>query len=181
MRATPGTRTTPALLVGLGITLTLLFPQQALAALSVTFDPPAASPGTEVTVTTIGDGAAVGAKGSQLRLYIAPSTGADDTPIDVASLIPVGILTVDEAGNGRGELRVPQTAPGVHDVYLQCEPCAQFSAGRTLLPVGVLEVLPDSDAKVPIASIGGVLAVAVLLGIGLIAVATKAQERPAKR
>lgn len=55
--------------------------------------------------------------------------------------IAFGVLEVAPDGNGSGNLTVPEVEAGNYTVFIDCPPCASHSAGRSILPVGELEVL----------------------------------------
>jgi hypothetical protein len=112
-----------------------LAPAAVRAALWLTYDPPSGPPGTTVSVRTIGTGAfGLSNVGDSFPLYLVVDDAGDE-------LLRLGTLTVDSKHDGTGSFVVPDVSPGEHGVMVGCEPCAEFSNGRTLLPMGVFTVL----------------------------------------
>jgi hypothetical protein len=91
----------------------------ANAALWLELDPTSGPPGTEVRGRTGGNGAFPQAlAGREFRLWMLDAA-LDVGSADRDSLVPVGSLRVNADGDG-----------------VRCVPCAPFSGGRRLLPVG---------------------------------------------
>lgn len=105
-----------------------------VAALSVQLEPSRAAPGDTVRIVTVGEGALRAVRGETLDVLLA-------APGDPNDAVVVGQLNVDDAGNGSGKFVVPAFGPGKYDVLLDCPPCAAFSSGRAVLPVGELEII----------------------------------------
>lgn len=165
------------------VALAVLAPSVA-ASLFLVLDPPSGPPGTRVIGVTGGRGAASLAAGSTLDAYLAPaaaSPGATDDP----SLIRIGGLVVDAAGDGRIKFAVPVVAAGPVSLYVFCPPCAPASAGRTLLWVGDFRVTVDAPATDTVISrdggswdgIGIIGAGVVLAGLGLLVVLQRRGRR----
>ncbi len=134
-------------LISAAVALVLTFaPATVRAALWLTFDPPSAPPGSTIAVRTGGTGAlGLMNVGDALPLYLVLEDSA-------GGLLQLGTLTVDAGHDGTGTFIVPDVAPGKHGVMVRCEPCAEFSNGRSLLPMGVFTVL----SGVPSTSTGDV-------------------------
>ena len=118
----------------------------AQAALWLLFSKTVAHPGESVVVRTAGNGAFRKAletgelrSGPPLRLFLVREAVADRvrSPAD-GRLVVVGRLAIDRRGNGRLRFSVPNLVAGSYTARLHCVPCASYSAGRTLLPVGPL-------------------------------------------
>lgn len=127
-----------ALAIALGIALCLSRPERVDASLGLIFVPSAALPGAMVDVHTGGQGAlTVVRPGSALSVFLAPATAAGSVADTTDSrLVSIGELTVDAHANGHMTFVVPQLAMGDYESFLLCEPCAQHSAGRSLIPTG---------------------------------------------
>jgi hypothetical protein len=112
-----------------------LAPPAVRASLWLTYDPPSGSPGTTVSVRTGGIGAfGLSNVGDVFPLYLVLDGSGNE-------LLRLGTITVDGNHDGSGTFVVPDVAPGEYGSVLRCEPCAEFSAGRTLLPMGLFSVL----------------------------------------
>ena len=59
-------------------------------------------------------------------------------------LIPVGVLTANQAGESRMVFVVPDLPPGTYQGLIHCEPCARYSFGRTMLPGEYFSVTPTA-------------------------------------
>jgi hypothetical protein len=114
-----------------------------------------------------------------LRVFLAPAEDADgiSSPAD-PRLTPIDLLQTDPRGNGFS-FRVPRVFRGDYVTFTYCKPCAQMSAGRTLLPTGpflpaTFHVVGDSGPPVL------TIALAAALGISLVAVGALgvARRRP---
>lgn len=121
---------------------------QAAASLWLVFEPPAAAQGTPVRAHTVGAGAiSVVEPGSSMQVFLVGLSIADQVSSpDDSRLVPVGNLVADTEGNGSLEFIVPNLPPGEYMSMVWCEPCAQFSAGRSLLPAGTLRVLKRPES-----------------------------------
>ena len=112
-----------------------LAPPAVRASLWLTYDPPSGSPGTTVSVRTGGTGAfGLSNVGDAFPLYLVLVDSTDQ-------LLRIGTVTVNANHDGIGTFPVPDVVPGEYGSALRCEPCAEFSAGQTLLPMGVFTVL----------------------------------------
>jgi len=131
-----GTRT---LLVFTACAVVGFQPSPVAASAFLNFDPPGAVAGTAVRVQSVGAGAFEAVRNRELRLFLAP-IGSSPSTVDDLGLQPIATLTVDDAGNARGTFETPDLLPGMYDAWAYCPPCATFSAGRSLLPVGQFEV-----------------------------------------
>lgn len=152
----------------------------AVASAVLDFKPSAAEPGFVVTAQSVGSGAFTALRGSSLRLYFLPEGNEPTTASDLPGG-GVGMLRVDENGDASATFHVPETGPGHYGVWINCPPCAQFSAGRSILEVGTFEVLVTAaprtdtagqgDAR-PLASLDmrliGALVGVSLLGFGFV-------------
>jgi hypothetical protein len=126
------------------VAATLLFVPAAAAALWLIFSKTTATPGDAVAVRTAGRGAFAQAqkegalrRSPPLRLFLVRSAVVDSVrALDDRRLIALGTLAVDRRGNGSARFTVPNVRPGDYAVLLQCAPCARYSAGRVLIPVG---------------------------------------------
>jgi hypothetical protein len=108
------------------------------AALWLDFDPTSGPPGSTIAVRTHGHGA-FGASpvGDAFPLYLVVDDSTDQ-------LLRIGAVTVDIHHDGIGSFVVPEVAPGEYGSMIRCEPCAEHSAGRTLLPMGPFTVLSEA-------------------------------------
>jgi hypothetical protein len=106
---------------------------------------------------TGGQGALVGSAPIRLPLFmtleerVAPDAErvTDFRALASAGLLRVGTLEAGTDGNGMVSFSIPAVRPGTHGVFLWCPPCAKFSAGRNVLPVGEFRVTAspgDTDA-----------------------------------
>jgi hypothetical protein len=112
-----------------------LAPPVVRASLWLTYDPPSGSPGTIVSVRTGGTGAfGLSSVGDVFPFYLVLDDSGDE-------LLRLGSLKVNSKHDGTGRFVVPDVAPGRHGVMVRCEPCAEFSNGRSLLPMGLFTVL----------------------------------------
>lgn len=131
-----------SLCVGVGGLLLLVLPTAtAFAALWLELDPKKGSPGTIVRGETIGSQAFPEARPTAFPLLLQPTSGED------RQAAPLGTLRVDGKGVGRTRFRIPQAAPGSYRLILECQPCAAYSAGRTRIPVAMIEVLHDEGGS----------------------------------
>jgi hypothetical protein len=118
------------------IPLLVLSADVAQASLFLIFDRTSGDPGTVVHVRTAGNGAcALCPQPMPLYFAWAAVSGSISSPDD-PGLVRVGNLTVDEHGNGSGFFKVPEVRNGRYVVMTYCEPCAPYSAGRVILPLG---------------------------------------------
>jgi len=89
---------------------------------------------------------------------------------DDARLARVGQLVVDASGNGTITFVVPSLPPGPYALMVYCSSCAQYSAGRAMLPVANFTITPGPSntatarSEVPLATVVGVI---LLLGCAL--------------
>jgi len=108
----------------------------ASAALALIFDRTTGPPGTVVHVHTGGNGACATCPPG-MSLYFAATAVSDAIRApDDPRLVPVGHLTVDGRGNASAVLIVPEVPNGRYVVMTYCKPCAPYSAGRVMLPLG---------------------------------------------
>jgi hypothetical protein len=91
----------------------VLLTPNASAALALRYDPPEASPGTVVSVETVG-GSGISFRETP-RLSLASAKAADEIkgPTD-PRLSPIGELEFDEEGVGRLTFTVPDVPPGLY-------------------------------------------------------------------
>jgi hypothetical protein len=122
--------------LALAVTLVIATADIANAALFLIFDRASGRPRTVVHVHTGGNGACASCP-PRMPLYFATAAVSDaiEAPDD-PRLIPVGHLTVDGRGNGSAVFTVPDVPNGRYVVMTYCKPCAPYSAGRTMLPLG---------------------------------------------
>lgn len=118
----------------------------AHAAVALTFDPPVAAPGMEVSAVTRG-AALEGIRGGYLELYLAPSQRIADQVSgrgepDDERLIRIGRLLADPAGVGRIRFTLPTLTAGAYTAVAYCEECAQ--GGSTFSATGRFEVAPGA-------------------------------------
>ena len=156
------------LIVGILMTWVVLLP--ALASLAIELEPASGPPGSEVVGRTIGSGAfprTLAERRFSLSVLDA------DTSIEGAepeAFIPIGNLRVTPEGDGVTEFVIPEIPVGSYTLTIRCAPCAPFSAGRRLLPVGELFVeepaIVDEDLTPP----GRSRSVTVLVAGGVVAV-----------
>ncbi len=118
----------------------LLLKTFASASLWLELEPRKAPPLAAVNGRTIGSGALLAARNSQLDVYLAPvKAGQIGDPLS-EDLTPIGQMVVDYNGDGTIVFHVPQLPTGKYEVIVWCPPCAKYSAGRKLLPVGIFRV-----------------------------------------
>jgi len=145
----------------------------ASAALFLVFDRASGHPGTVVHVHTAGNGACASCP-PRMSLYFVAAAVSDaiKAPSD-PRLVSVGHLTVDASGSGSAVFRVPDVPNGRYIIMTYCKPCAPYSAGRTMLPLGPFptpfRVLGSSADGSPsiwpwiAGGLGGLLTVAALV------------------
>jgi hypothetical protein len=142
------------------------------ASLAVSFDTESGSPGSEIRMRTIGEGACQLCPPT-LPLFFVAATSVDTvrSPSDPL-LTPVGQLHIDSQGNGSASIVLPRLTPGQYMVMAYCEPCAATSAGRRMLPIGPFpepfNLTGDAKPSSPSASVGTPATVAILVGIGAV-------------
>ncbi len=108
----------------------------ANAALFLIFDRTSGPPGTVVNVQTGGNGACASCPSRMPLYFVAAAVSDAITAPDDPRLVPLGHLNVEGRGNGTAKLVVPQVPNGRYIVMAYCRPCAPYSAGRAMLPVG---------------------------------------------
>jgi hypothetical protein len=122
----------------------------AVASLVLVLDRDSGPPGTRVTGRTGGNGA-FATTVDPVATYLVERPAADHvTSPNDTHLIRIGRLIVDAARNGRITFIVPRVDPGSYVVMVRCRSCAQFSAGRTMIPVASFRVtspLPATDVE----------------------------------
>jgi hypothetical protein len=110
------------------------------------------TPGEVVSGSTA-RGALPMAIGSSLSLLLLPR--ALEPPEDAAdpAYIGLGELAVDAHGTGTATFMVPDVPIGLYSVVVRCPACAPMSAGRSMLPIAVVEVsaLPVTVTPAPLA------------------------------
>lgn len=112
---------------------------RAWGALFLVFSEPQAAPGARVSLQTGGNGALAGVsdESPQLDVYLVRAgQEAAIASVDDSRLVLLGRLEIDERGDGRLQFVVPDVPAGRYTTMTHCVPCAQFSAGRELLPTG---------------------------------------------
>lgn len=115
----------------------------ARAALYLVLDRVTAPPGALVTGRTGGEGALRDGLAAPLSVFLLPESDSGRvTEPDDPRLLELGHLAVDARGNGTLSFVVPEVASGPYTLMLHCAVCAEFSAGRILLPVAQLTVTP---------------------------------------
>jgi hypothetical protein len=121
----------------------------AQGALFLTFEPASGPPGMIVKARTGGVGALAGVSLARMPLYFVGSSVAADVPRSVASadvlsgddrLVAVGEVVSDAQGDGALDFPVPDLPPGHYEVRAYCPPCARYSLGDNLLPVGEFQI-----------------------------------------
>lgn len=130
-------RAVAALLVG--AVAAALFASSAAGALWLIFSKTTAAPRETVAVRTGGLGALrlIRHRSQPLRVFLVPEAIADQVRfVRDPRLVPLGSLKRDRAKNGRLAFRVPNVPPGDYSTLIYCVPCAQYSAGRRLVPGG---------------------------------------------
>jgi hypothetical protein len=131
------------ILAGLGL---FLAAGTAIAALVLVLDRDSGPPGTRVTGQTAYNGA-FATHVDPLSTYLVSQAAADGvTSPNDPHLIKIGRLVIDAARNGRITFDVPPVDPGSYVVMVQCPSCAQFNAGRTMLPVADFRVTASPPA-----------------------------------
>src|SRR5947207_1390525 len=124
----------------------LLSAGAAIAALFLVLDHDSGPPGTRVAGQTGGAGA-FDTQVDPLPTYLVSNDAANEvTSSNDSHLIKIGRLVVDSARNGRITFIVPEVDPGSYVVMVECPSCAQFSAGRTMLPVADFRVTASPPA-----------------------------------
>lgn len=152
--------------------------EPGLASVWLQFAPKQARPGVVVSARTVGRGALAVAAGAALPAFLAPIDGADPLDEDDPRLIPLGLLDVDEDGNGAFTFRVPSLDEGRYGAWILCETCAPSSGGRRILPVGsfvVVDSVRTSSGSSWI--LVGTLATLGVVGVGLIALSVQRNRR----
>ena len=138
-------------LVGLSLLLAMIggIATPVQAALWLEFRPTAASPGTAVHGRTGGQAALTDSPGGRLPLVLIPAAQADRLPRTVSTaaalrtlpgVVPVGMLQVDQQGNGTISFTVPRLPPGRYVAMLWCPACARHSSGANVASAGVFTV-----------------------------------------
>ena len=131
----------------------LLMPTPAGASGFFLFSATVGEPGAKVVAHTGGEASFASAmRGRALNVYFVASDAVDAvTSVRDDRLTPVGRMRVDGSGNGTLTFRVPDVPAGDYETLVHCPPCAQASAGRTLLPFGPFEepfqVLGSADGR----------------------------------
>ena len=110
------------------------------AALFLILEPASGPPGTEVTGRTGGRGAFLRRVDPLPTFLVARSAARSVASPDDRTLVEIGMLVVDEAGNGEIRFEVPEVAPGDYVVMVFCRSCAEFSGGDVMAPVADLRV-----------------------------------------
>ena len=146
----------------------------AQAALWLEFRPAAAPPGTAVHGRTGGQAALAASPGVRLPLVLIPATQAERLPrrvSDAAALrtlpevVPVGMLQVDQQGNGTITFTVPRLRPGRYAAMLWCPACARSSSGTNVAYTGELTV---TSRRLPLTGLAVVWRAGVALGLLLV-------------
>jgi hypothetical protein len=166
-------RPLPAAVLGLVASLTLS--TDVAAALWLQLDRTSGPVGAVVHGRTGGNGPFGDGTARSLDVFIAPETVAESVVApDDPRLVAIGALRIDEVGNGELTFTVPHVAAGRYTLVLHCPSCAEFSAGRVILPVANLTVAAAPDTSVeefirpPLESApGALLVVACLAGLAL--------------
>ncbi len=155
----------------------------AIAAVFLVLDRDSGPPGTRVTGQTGGNGA-FATQVDPLFTYLVSQDAADQvTGPNDPHLIKIGRLVIDDARNGRITFVVPQVDPGSYVVMVQCPSCAQFSAGRTMLPVADFRVTaspPATDTEPSRPASGNTTLVAIgaaVLGAAVVLVTLRRRTR----
>ena len=65
----------------------------------------------------------------------------------IEGLTPIGELRSGTGGNGHLSFETPRLPSGDYEVLLYCSSCAQFSAGRNLVPVAPFRVTGDPASR----------------------------------
>jgi hypothetical protein len=117
----------------------------ARAALWLEFRPAAASPGVAVHAQTGGQAAMADIPNVGLPLVLIPAAQADRLPRTVSTaaalrtlpgVVPVGMLQIDQQGNGTITFTVPRLPPGRYAAMLWCPACARHSFGTNVAYTG---------------------------------------------
>ena len=104
------------------IAVLLIDARPADAALFLRFEPQQARPGEIVVARTGGRGAAPDAAGQELPVFFVPADRSSVGPTSEWA-VQVGLLVVDEFGDGFLEFQVPEIDAGNYDVHLDCGVC----------------------------------------------------------
>ena len=169
-------------LAAAALAVALCRPGGAWAALFLEFSRSQAAPGTVVSVHTGGKGALspIRSPVTPLRVFLVPAdqAAAITSPED-GRLILLGDLLVDERGDGRLQFVVPDVPAGDYTTMTHCVPCAEFSAGRRLIPTGPFDrsfvvLAKDTEGFWTPFTLGG--ATAILL-LGAVAAWTLSRRR----
>ena len=125
---------TSAAVIG-GISLLLLLVPVVSASLFLVLTKTSGPADTVVQGRTGGNGA-FAKPVSPLPSYFVDQAASDSvTTADDARLVMVGLLAVDASGNGTITFVVPSVPPGPYALMVYCPSCAQYAAGRVMLPV----------------------------------------------
>lgn len=167
--------------------LVLLWQVAASAALWLAFDPPEAGPGQAVHARTVGQGAVDADPSTRLPVFLLPQAGSSPDALvssvqdkNDTRLVSLGDLAVDDDGNASGTFVIPDVRAGDYLVLVvDCQPCARFSSGRTILQVGTFRVV-GANGPLPRTSVrfgGGVLIAIIALAVGLVLLARTRSRR----
>ena len=138
------TARTVGIAFALGLIAVTAMAHVATASLVLALTPSSGPSGTVVHGETMGNGAVLLAKNERLPLFLVPDVVANDVHASSdRRLIGVGELIVSDVGDGAASFTIPAVSPGAYTVMVYCEACAPSSAGRTMLSVGELTVLPS--------------------------------------
>lgn len=131
----------------------------AHAALWLELDRAAAAPGATVTGRTLGGGALANHTDRELDLYLLPAARyghidrddsgvrgvpqlPDELPTDAVAL---GVLAVDEAGDGHAAFVIPEVAPGDYLIAIYCPDCPRLPPLVTVEGLTVLTSATDGQ------------------------------------
>ena len=160
----------------LALCASVLIVHSASAALWLVLEPARAAPGTVVAGRTPGTGALRNARERSLPAFLVPaslvSVVSDGGP-DHPALVPIGLLRVDDDGDGTLRFRVPDAPPGPYAIVVRCPACALYSAGRVIVPVATFAVtrpLPATSTLRRVPREGSGRSAVLVLVVALIAV-----------
>lgn len=160
--------------LGASMLLALLTAPAVSASLWLRFTPESGVPGTAVEAQTVGSGAFGKEAPRSVDVFLVSTNTVEDVSgADDEKLLDIGSLRIDGDGNGKLTFRVPSLAPGRYTAIANCPSCAQYSDGRTLLPVGNFDVAGLSNKAsdggrststlIPVLIIGGMLVAVVVV------------------
>jgi hypothetical protein len=148
-----------------GLILTLLLTTVASASLFLVLTEASGPAGTVVRGHTGGNQAFAQHVSPLPTFFVDRGSVNSVTSPDDARLVRVGELVVDARGNGTITFAVPSLTPGPYALAVYCLTCAQYSAGRVMLPVADFTITsgsPNTATAGPEGSLATTVGVIVL-------------------